>query len=132
MTAVALAIDLFIGTWFDTNGAVHGGTAAAFAAFASLAMVLLKQKLFLEQEKTLVPLNYIVQVRNLRLCLCEAQGPQPRRKTVFLFCKLSTFLRITAGTMGCLCHCLYHQHYSGLLHVTVHQVWRQPVICVQN
>ena len=71
MAAVALAIGLFIGTWFDTNGAVHGGTAAAFAAFSSLAMVVLKQKLFLEQEKTLVPLNYIMQVREPRLCKQE-------------------------------------------------------------
>lgn len=53
---------LFFATWQDTNGAVRGGTAAAFAATSSLAMIVLKHKAYLEQEKTLVPLNYIMQV----------------------------------------------------------------------
>ena len=55
---------LFSATWGDTNGAVRGGTAAAFAATSSLAMVVIKHKGYLEQEKTLVPLNYVMQVRH--------------------------------------------------------------------
>ena len=61
--AILLAFGLFVGTWFDTNGPTRGSTAAAFAALSSLLMVLLKQKTFLQQERTLVPLNYIMQAR---------------------------------------------------------------------
>ena len=62
--ALLLAIGLFIGTWIDTNGPARGSTAAAFAACSSLAMVVLKQKAYLEQEKALVPLNFIMHARH--------------------------------------------------------------------
>lgn len=58
--AVLLAVALFVGTWFDTNGPARGSTAAACS---SLAMVVLKQKNLLQQERTLVPLNFIMQAR---------------------------------------------------------------------
>lgn len=59
--ACFLAFALFVGTWFDTNGPTRGSTAAAFAACSSLAMVVLKQKSYLQQERYLVPLNFIMQ-----------------------------------------------------------------------
>ena len=59
--ACFLAFALFVGTWFDTNGPTRGSTAAAFAACSSLAMVVLKQKNYLQQERYLVPLNFIMQ-----------------------------------------------------------------------
>ena len=64
--ALLLAFGLFVGTWIDTNGPTRGTTAAAFAAFSSLLMVVLKQKIYLQQERTLVPLNFIMQARNMR------------------------------------------------------------------
>ena len=69
--AVLLAVALFVGTWFDTNGPARGSTAAAFAACSSLAMVVLKQKNLLQQERTLVPLNFIMQARYCQQTLCR-------------------------------------------------------------
>lgn len=65
VAAVIFAFGLFIGTFFDTNGATRGTTAAAFAAISSLLMVALKQKTYLQQEKTLLPLNFVMQARML-------------------------------------------------------------------
>ena len=48
--ALLLAFGLFVGTWVDTSGPTRGTTAAAFAAFSGLLMVVLKQKTITARE----------------------------------------------------------------------------------